>query len=143
MRKERQSFVESFCKFTVVPVHRTEMEPASPTQSARPEVDRWQERVLQGVYGIVYVHSQVWCSIEENTICRFGVCCIFVISTTGSTVTQNCSYVQNPGFPSALTAVTPLEFTINKCANSNSSNYIWQGLISKLTFKIHFRHMQH
>ena len=49
-------------------------------------------------------------------IYRFGVCCVFLYSTGGSEVSENCSYIQNPGFPSAYTETTALTYTIKKCA---------------------------
>ncbi len=45
----------------------------------------------------------------------FGVCCIFAVSTSGSSITQSCSDIQNPGFPTALTATNALSYTVNKC----------------------------
>ncbi len=48
----------------------------------------------------------------------FGVCCVFTVSTTGSSITQNCSYIQNPGFPTAVMGGTAVTYTINKCASS-------------------------
>merc|ERR1719244_2063693 len=37
---------------------------------------------------------------QGNCAAGFGVCCIFSVSATGSTVSQNCSYIVNPSFPS-------------------------------------------
>ena len=34
---------------------------------------------------------------------RFGVCCVFVYETSGSTISQNCSYIRNPNYPDAYT----------------------------------------
>ena len=50
---------------------------------------------------------------------RFGVCCLFIYTSTGSTVNQNCSYIQSPNFPSTFTAsdATSLTYTIQKCSN--------------------------
>ena len=36
----------------------------------------------------------------------FGVCCMVKTSTCGSTVSQNCSYIQNPTFPSTYAPTT-------------------------------------
>ena len=47
---------------------------------------------------------------------RFGVCCLFTVSSSGSTITQNCTYIQNPGFPSTYTSTTALTYTVSKCA---------------------------
>ena len=49
----------------------------------------------------------------------FGVCCTFLVSTCGSTLDQNCTYIQNPSYPSSYStsgtceyAVTPLNSEI-------------------------------
>jgi hypothetical protein len=58
-----------------------------------------------------------------NCASGFGVCCVFLVSTSGSTISQNNSYIQNPGFPTALTTTTvaTVSYTINKC----SPNVCW------------------
>jgi len=48
----------------------------------------------------------------------FGVCCVFTVSTCGSSVSQNCSYIQNPKYPTAYTATTSCSYTVRKCDNS-------------------------
>ena len=53
---------------------------------------------------------------------RFGVCCIFLVSATGSTISQNCSYIRNPGYPSAYTSTSSVSYTINKCSPGESYN---------------------
>ena len=45
---------------------------------------------------------------------RFGVCCLFTYSTSGTTIKQNCSYIQNPGFPSVYTTTTALTYKVSK-----------------------------
>ncbi len=56
--------------------------------------------------------------IEQSLfLFRFGVCCVFILTGTGSTtVTQNCTYIQNTGFPSALTGTTAVSYTVQKCS---------------------------
>lgn len=51
-----------------------------------------------------------------NCASGFGVCCLFLVSTAGSTINQNCTYLRNPGFPTTLTGTTSLTYTVNKCA---------------------------
>ena len=52
-------------------------------------------------------------------IFRFGVCCVFLYSSTSNTISYNDSYLQNPGFPSAFTSTgTTISYTITKCSNS-------------------------
>lgn len=45
-------------------------------------------------------------SADGNCASGFGVCCTFTKSTCGSTVSQNCTYVQNPGYSSSYTVTT-------------------------------------
>lgn len=51
-----------------------------------------------------------------NCAAGFGVCCLF-ISTAAATISENCSYIQNPSFPSAYTATSSLTWTVSKCSN--------------------------
>ena len=50
----------------------------------------------------------------------FGVCCVFMVSTCATTVSQNCSYIKNPNYPSAYTDTTACSFTIAKCSSGKS-----------------------
>jgi len=56
-------------------------------------------------------------SAQGNCASGFGVCCIFSVSATGSTISQNCSYIVNPSYPSnyapTSTPVT-VAYTIEK-----------------------------
>merc|ERR1719228_143054 len=58
-------------------------------------------------------------SAQGNCAAGFGVCCVFSVSATGSTVSQNCSYIVNPNYPSnyAPTSVpNTVSYTITKCS---------------------------
>jgi hypothetical protein len=48
---------------------------------------------------------------------RFGVCCLFLISTTGTNINQNCTYLRNPGFPSTYSGTGSLSYTVTKCSS--------------------------
>ncbi|XP_059097778.1 uncharacterized protein LOC131892061 [Tigriopus californicus] len=48
----------------------------------------------------------------------FGVCCVFLVSTSGATVTQNCTYVRNPNFPNSLDTTSQISYNIQKCDRS-------------------------
>ncbi len=63
-------------------------------------------------------------SLYPESVCRFGVCCVFIVTGTSATISQNCTYLQNPGFPSTYTDTTAITYTIQKCDNSecHSSN---------------------
>ncbi len=54
-----------------------------------------------------------------SSVLRFGVCCLFLISATGTTINQNCTYLRNPGFPSAYSGTGSLSYTISKCSSGN------------------------
>lgn len=52
-----------------------------------------------------------------NCAAGFGVCCLFLVSSTSTTINQNCTYIRNPNFPAAYDTGSPLTFTVNKCSN--------------------------
>lgn len=52
-----------------------------------------------------------------NCAAGFGVCCLFTVSAGASQITQNCTYIQNPSFPSVYSDTTSLRYTINKCSS--------------------------
>ena len=61
-------------------------------------------------------------SVDGNCASGFGVCCTFTYSSCGSKISQNRSYITNPGYPTAYTvtgtaascsySVTPLSSNI-------------------------------
>ncbi len=44
----------------------------------------------------------------------FGVCCVFTLTGSG-TITENCTYVQNPNFPGALADTNGVDYTVERC----------------------------
>lgn len=56
---------------------------------------------------------------DGNCASAFGVCCLIRLSTCGSTVTRNCSYIENPSYTSGSTYTTSsagdCSFTVNAC----------------------------
>ena len=59
-------------------------------------------------------------SLDKN-ICskrifsRFGVCCVFTIKDpTSAEITQNDTYLQNPGFSSNYKETNNVKYTVNK-----------------------------
>lgn len=55
-------------------------------------------------------------STSGNCASGFGVCCLFIVTDTSTTINQNCTYIQNPSFPSVYSSETALAYTINKCS---------------------------
>jgi len=49
-----------------------------------------------------------------NCAAGFGVCCVFSISTCGSTIKENCTYITNPGFPNTYSTTGSCDFTVEK-----------------------------
>ena len=45
------------------------------------------------------------------------MCCLFVITDGSSTISQNCTYIQNPGFPSVYSSTSGLTYTVAKCSS--------------------------
>ena len=57
-------------------------------------------------------------SVLGNCAAGFGVCCVFSVSASGTTVTENSTYIINPSYPSNYVPTsTPntLTYTIAKC----------------------------
>merc|ERR1711981_280804 len=57
-------------------------------------------------------------SAYGNCASGFGVCCVFEVQSASTTISQNCTYIQNPSYPAVYSATTSLSYTINKCADS-------------------------
>merc|ERR1719430_2068387 len=54
---------------------------------------------------------------QGNCAAGFGVCCIFSVSATASTISENCTYIVNPSYPSNYAPTsTPatVSYTISK-----------------------------
>jgi hypothetical protein len=45
---------------------------------------------------------------------RFGVCCLFLASNSGSVISQNCTYVRNPDFPGNYNGVGSVAYKLIK-----------------------------
>ena len=84
------------------------MEHALHLQNVQTKVDSLQDRVLEGTYDVTstVLHDRRTVLCIANTDClyinvvfifRFGVCCVFMVTACGSTISQNCSYIKNPG----------------------------------------------
>jgi len=57
-------------------------------------------------------------SVQGNCAAGFGVCCVFSVSTSGTTISQNCTYIVNPSYPSTYVPTTTpstLTYKIAKC----------------------------
>lgn len=53
-----------------------------------------------------------------NCASGFGVCCIFTVSTCGGTISNNVTYITNPGFPAAYTTTGDCKYTVSKCSDN-------------------------
>jgi len=56
-------------------------------------------------------------SASGNCAAGFGVCCTFYTSTCGSSISQNCSYVVNPGYPTVYSTAAACAITVKKCSD--------------------------
>jgi len=53
---------------------------------------------------------------DGNCASAFGVCCVMKTSTCGGSVSKNCSYIENPSYPSAYTTTGDCSFTVTRCS---------------------------
>lgn len=57
-------------------------------------------------------------SSDGNCASGFGVCCLFTVSTCGSDVSRNCTYIQNPSYPSTYSSTsTTCSYTFSRFAS--------------------------
>ena len=64
---------------------------------------------------ILLLNANVKCF---DIIYSFGVCCLFIYNSASTSVSENCSYIQNPNFPSAYGSTSTISWTVTKCAPS-------------------------
>ena len=101
-----------------------ETELASLHQNARTREARAVETAQPGKIKLKSVQS--WCRTDWLISRRFGVCCFFAVSKSSSTVTQNNTYIQNPGYPTALTAAdakNAFTYDVKKVSDSEQRSY--------------------
>merc|ERR1712038_747686 len=70
------------------------------------------------MYGTCYTASE--CSskggtVDGNCAAGFSVCCTFTVSASGTTVDQNCTYIQNPSYPSTYTTAGTVTYSVSPC----------------------------
>merc|ERR1712209_216495 len=61
---------------------------------------------------------------DGNCAASFGVCCIQRVSTCGGTVENNCTYIDNPSYPSTYTSTSSCSYTV-KDAKMISAKFGW------------------
>lgn len=52
---------------------------------------------------------------DGNCAASFGVCCVVSVSSCGGTVSQNCTYIDNPSYPSSYTTTGDCSYTVTRC----------------------------
>jgi len=52
---------------------------------------------------------------DGNCAAAFGVCCVVSVSTCGSSITQNCSYIENPSYPGTWSTTGDCAYTVTRC----------------------------
>ena len=59
--------------------------------------------------------------MTQNVKCSFGVCCLFTTDECGTTVSQNNTYVRNPGFPDDYEDLGDCSYTVQKVSSGKQS----------------------
>ena len=65
----------------------------------------------------------------------FGVCCMFTLSTCGGTVNQNCTYVQNEGFPTASMTEQTCTYMFNRICPGEFYQVLLTSGVHWVTFR--------
>jgi len=67
------------------------------------------------VYGTCYTASECTSkggTADGNCAAGFGACCTFTLSTCGTTVSQNITYITNPSYPTGYTTTGTCAFSV-------------------------------
>ena len=98
--------------------------------TALKSVEVKEESLLEHVpLGTIYIYVSIYGNTSISYIFKyislvtnyrfksssFGTCCVFVYEASGGIISQNCSYIRNPNYPSAYEDSSSLSFTIQKC----------------------------
>merc|ERR550532_2642791 len=51
-------------------------------------------------------------TIDGNCASGFGVCCTYLVSACSSSISNNCTYVQNPSYPSSYTTAGDCAYNV-------------------------------
>lgn len=51
---------------------------------------------------------------DGNCAASFGVCCVIRVSTCGGVASANCTYIDNPGYPSAYKTTGECSYTVTR-----------------------------
>ena len=57
--------------------------------------------------------------------------------SSGSTITQNCSYIRNPSYPAGYDGTSALSFTVQKCDSSKNYDNISKAIKLYLFLCVH------
>merc|ERR1712038_571856 len=67
------------------------------------------------MYGTCYAASECESksgTVDGNCAAGFGVCCTFTQSSCGDSVSQNCTYITNPSYPTTYTTTGSCTYTV-------------------------------
>lgn len=71
---------------------------------------------LQGTCYTTEQCSERGGTADGNCAASFGVCCILKLQTCGSMITQNCSFIENVGYPTAVATAGACAYTVQRCS---------------------------
>jgi len=77
--------------------------------------DQCTAKSTPSMYGTCYAESECTSkggTVDGNCAAGFGVCCTFTLSACPSTVTQNCTYITNPSYPTTYTTTGNCIFSV-------------------------------
>jgi len=57
-------------------------------------------------------------TVDGNCASGFGVCCVYKVSTCSSSVTYNCTYIQNPSYSSVYTTSGSCTYSVTPVSTS-------------------------
>merc|ERR1711997_863432 len=73
------------------------------------------------LYGTCYTASECASkggTADGNCAAGFGACCTFTLSTCGTSVSQNITYIQNPSYPTGYTTTGSCAFSVTPLSSN-------------------------
>lgn len=67
-----------------------------------------------GLIGTCTTREECTGTVDGNCAAGFGVCCVYTVSACSSSVTKNCTYIENPSYPTTYATAGTCAYTVTR-----------------------------
>lgn len=67
-----------------------------------------------GLIGTCTTTEECTGTVDGNCASGFGVCCVYTVSACSSSVTKNCTYIENPSYPTTYATAGTCAYTVTR-----------------------------